>query len=66
MDIYLDVDFLDNSEVAYSGSGNYVGISGKGLTTYLYLRDRRRSNKKQRESTSNNGVVPQYSVKILE
>ena len=36
--IYLELYCLDKSEVVSSESSYYMGVSGKGLTTYMNLR----------------------------
>ena len=40
LDIFLQLDFLENREVTYSGSWYYVGISGMGINNFLYLMTR--------------------------
>ena len=66
LDIYLQLDCLENLEVTSSISSYYVGKSGKGLTTYLTLTTIMSSNKKQEARTDNTDVVNQYLIKLLE
>ena len=50
LEISLKLDCMDNREVTFSGSRDYVGISGKGLTNSLTLRNKIPS-KKEKERT---------------
>ena len=65
-EISLKLDFMDNMEVTFSGSRNYVGRTVKGLNNSLTLRIRRRSNKKQKSNTDNTGVVTKNNMKLHE
>ena len=62
----MDFGGLNKGKVISSVSRNYVGISGKGLTTFLKHMPRVRSKKKHTVRNANTEVFPQYSVRILE
>ena len=66
LDIYLDLYGLYKRGLTSSVSRNYVVRSVKGMTKFLTLRTRRRTNKKHNARTDNIEVVPQYLMKILE
>ena len=66
LEISLEIDGLEKNEFTSSGSRNYLGRSGKGMTTYLTLGRRRRLKKKRKARNSNTEFVPQYLMNILE
>ena len=65
MEIYLKLDCLDKRGFASSGSRDYVGISGKGMTTSLTPRTRMRSNKKQKSRTVITDIFPNITLSYL-
>ena len=52
--------------VTSSGSRYYVVKSGKGMTTYMTIRNSRRSINKKNARTANTVIVIQYFMKLLE
>ena len=59
LDIYLELNGLENREVSSSVSRNYMVRSGNGLTVSLTLRTIMSPNKKHKARTSNTEVFPQ-------
>ena len=47
LEISCKIDYLDKREFNSSQSKDYMGIPGKGLTTYLALRTKRTNNKEK-------------------
>ena len=45
---------------------NCLGRSGKGLTTYMNIRNRRRPNNKYKARTANTEVFPKDCMKIFD
>ena len=66
LDIYLHLYFLEKKELKYLESRYYLVRSGEGLTTSLTIMTRSKSNNKEKSRTSNNDVVPQYFMKLLD
>ena len=64
LEISSKLDCLDNREVIYSESKDYMGIPGKGMTTYMYLRTKR-TNKKQKARFSITDITNQDFRKLL-
>ena len=66
LDVYLALGRLDERQLISSGPRNYVGRSGKRLTTSITLRNSGRSTNKRKASNTNNEVVTKYFTKIIE
>ena len=66
LNISLKLDFLDNTEVTYPGSRDYIGTSGKRMNTSMTFSTIRSSKKKQKESNSITEIFPQDFMKLLE
>ena len=64
LDIYLRIDCLENREVVSSGSRDYVGISGRELSTYMNI-GTKIPNNKQNERTAITDITNQYFRKLL-
>ena len=63
--ISLDLDCLENSEFTSSESRDYIGISGKGMTTYMTIRTKI-TNKKQKARFAITDIINQYFIKLLK
>ena len=62
----MELGCLYKRKVASSGPSDYVGRSGRGLTTSLNIRSRRMSKNKQKARNTNICVAIQTFVEILE
>ena len=62
--ISLELDCLDKRELTSSESRDYMGISGKDMTTSLTLRTKSPNNK-QKSSTAITDITKQYFSKFL-
>ena len=65
LDISSKLDFLYKREATSSGSRNYMGISGKGVTTSLDL-STKTPNKKQKSRNAITDITLQYFRKLLK
>ena len=65
LDIDLNLDYTDKREANSSRPRDYVGIPGKGLTTYLTLRTKS-PNKKQNTRIYITDITYQYFRKLIK
>ena len=65
LEIFSNIDCLDNREATSSESKDYMGIPGKGMTTYISLRTKS-TNKKQKARFDITDITNQYFRKLLK